>query len=701
MNVNSFGTKLQQIIVMILVVLLVTLIVFYGYLPDSYNYSVGSISESDIYAARTITDNYQTEYDAYAARTKVPAIFVRNNEVASDNIARVELFFSRIDDSRDKYSNNGEIDQFSATVAVDNLCTELNNEFGKEFDKEVIKVFFTANKSTYSYIEYKGTSIVELLMNGDITEVELENAIVSQIDSFKETNPSYSIYGDALQSVFSLLLQPNSVFDEDATEDAENNAYRAALENPVMIERGAKIVGAGDVITEHTYQLLSDLDLISDSGFDYFILARVAVYIVIVFMACVFYISVKEFDFSIDLSVFYILIITFLIPVAASIYLSEISQMLVIEVFFTAICAMYMGISASIIFSVTNLLMIWPIYHFDIEMVIVQLVAIFICSCVAGKTKNHFNSASIIILPTLASVVASLAFNFFSNSARNEYINSAMMTCLSVIGSLVIAVGLLPIYELFSKRVTPIRLIELSQPGNPLLKRLFIEASGTYQHSLMVANLADSAAEAIGADALFCKTASYFHDIGKLENPEYFTENQHDGKNIHDELSIMESVQIITSHTEAGVRLARKNKLPEAIIKVIDEHHGTTYPGYFYNKACEEARAQGLDMPDVNNFRYRGRIPSSKESAIIMLADTCEAALRSAGKTDLDSCEALIRKLVKGKIEQDQLVDSGLSFDDIEKIIKSFRNFYAGAFHERIKYPENDNQNTTKPSNFE
>ena len=118
MNVNSFGTKLQQIIVMILVVLLVTLIVFYGYLPDSYNYSVGSISESDIYAARTITDNYQTEYDANAARTKVPAIFVRNNEVASDNIARVELFFSRIDDSRDKYSNNGEIDQFSATVAV-------------------------------------------------------------------------------------------------------------------------------------------------------------------------------------------------------------------------------------------------------------------------------------------------------------------------------------------------------------------------------------------------------------------------------------------------------------------------------------------------------------------------------------------------------------------------------------------------------
>ena len=689
MNVNSFGTKLQQIIVMILVVLLVTLIVFYGYLPDSYNYSVGSISETDIYANRTITDNYQTEYEALAAKNKVAAIFVRKDDVATENTNRIETLFARINDTRERYSTNGEIDQFSSSVAVDNLCEELTSEFGKEFDKEMIKVLFSSNKSTYSYIEYKATSIVELLMAGNITEIELESAIVNQIDSFKETNPSYTVYGDALESVFLILLEPNSVFDEDATEDAENNAYRAALENPVIIERGAKIVGAGDVITEHTYQLLSDLDLISDTGFDYFILARVAAYIVIVFMACVFYISVKEFDFSIDLSVFYILIITFLIPVAASVYLSEISPMLVIEVFFTAICAMYMGISASIIFSVTNLLMIWPIYNFDIEMLFVQLVAIFICSCVAGKKKNHFNSASIIILPTLASVIAALAYNFFANSARSEYINSAMMTGLAVIGSLVISVGLLPIYELFSKRVTPIRLIELSQPGNPILKRLFIEASGTYQHSLMVANLADSAAEAIGADALFCKTASYFHDIGKLENPEYFTENQHDGKNLHDELSIMESVQIIISHTEAGVRLARKNKLPEAIIKVIDEHHGTTYPGYFYNKACEEARAQGLDMPDVNNFRYHGQIPSSKESAIIMLADTCEAALRSAGKIDPESCEALIRKLVKGKIEQDQLINSGLSFDDIEKIIASFKNFYAGAFHERIKYPEN------------
>ena len=205
---------------------------------------------------------------------------------------------------------------------------------------------------------------------------------------------------------------------------------------------------------------------------------------------------------------------------------------------------------------------------------------------------------------------------------------------------------------------------------------------------MMVANLADSAAEAIGADSLLCKVAAYYHDIGKLENPEYFTENQHGGVNPHDNLTVMESVAIITKHPEDGVKLAKKERLPNAIIKIIDEHHGTTYPSYFYRKAVEDAKARGLEPPDVANFRYRGHIPSSRESAIVMLADTCEAAVRSMKTSDVAGAEQLIRVLIKDKIDQDQLINSGLSFDDVEKIIIAFKQVYAGVFHERIKYPE-------------
>ena len=382
------------------------------------------------------------------------------------------------------------------------------------------------------------------------------------------------------------------------------------------------------------------------------------------------------------------MITTALITIGTSVYLSTISTLLCIIIFFAAVCATYLGTQNGIILSVMNLLFIWPLYSFDPELFFIKLVGIILCSIFAGRTDKIINNASLIFFPTIATIATSVAYNFLIGNTRGEYLNSVIFTFVSTIASLVAAIGLSPIFELVCNAASPVKLIALSQPGQHLMKRLFLEASGTHQHSMMVANLADSAAEAIGADSLLCKVAAYYHDIGKLENPEYFTENQHGGENPHDKLTIMESVAIITKHPEDGVKLAKKERLPNAIIKIIDEHHGTTYPSYFYKKAVEDAKARGLEPPDVNNFRYRGHIPSSRESAIVMLADTCEAAVRSMKTSDVSGAEQLIRVLIKDKNDQDQLINSGLSFDDVEKIIIAFKQVYAGVFHERIKYPE-------------
>ena len=332
-------------------------------------------------------------------------------------------------------------------------------------------------------------------------------------------------------------------------------------------------------------------------------------------------------------------------------------------------------------------MLIWPVYNFDAQLLFISVIVIISCAVFAGKSSRISSNASIILYPTIAAVTASLCYGFLNGATRDEFINSGVFSLISCIASLVAAVGLSPIYELLSNAASPVKLISLSQPGQHLLKRLFMEASGTYSHSMMVANLADSAAEAIGADALLCKVASYYHDIGKLEAPMYFTENQTDGNNPHDALPVMDSVKIITAHTEDGVKLAKKEHLPMPIINIIDEHHGNSVPAYFYYKACEEAKAKGLEPPDINNFRYKGHIPSSRESAVVMLADTTEAAVRSKKITTADGAEELIRTLVKDKIEHDQLINSGLSFDDIENIIRSFRQIYEGMFHESIKYP--------------
>jgi putative nucleotidyltransferase with HDIG domain len=382
------------------------------------------------------------------------------------------------------------------------------------------------------------------------------------------------------------------------------------------------------------------------------------------------------------------IMVTFMLPILASVYLAKFSALIIVSLFFTAIVSTYLGTRDGIILSVIETLMMWPLYNFDSEFIFVSVIGIIVTGTIAGKKNRTYNSASLIILPAIACVLSVVSYNAIFATTLRSFIESGVWTGVSAILSIILAIGVMPIVELFSKVVSPVKLIELSQPGNPLLKRLFLEAPGTYSHSMMVASLADAAADAIGADSLFCRVASYFHDIGKLENPNFFTENQVDGYNPHNDLTITDSVNIITAHTTDGVKLARKHHLPESFVKIIEEHHGNSYPGYFYYKACKEAEEAGLPAPDVNAFRYKGRIPSTRESAIIMISDTCEAAIRSNKLTDIVQIEELIRKLIKDKIDKDQLINSGLSFDDIEKIINAFKQVYAGTLHERIAYPQ-------------
>ncbi|MBR3462731.1 MAG: HDIG domain-containing protein [Saccharofermentans sp.] len=688
-NSKSAKPKLHQIITLVLAALTTIFMVFYGSLPEKYDYTVGSIAGQDIYAPRTFADIYETERKAKIARDTSPDIFVRSDKQSEESIDRVEDFFDLTNQER-KNVTQAKTTQSPLTPseASYQLSMNVKQTLDVDISSEEILPFFEMSNTTFTYIREKTTSIAELIMLGEINDEILVSRIDEQIDGFRESSPSYSKFADAMRAVLVAVLEPNTIYDEKATADSANNAYIAVMNEPVMIDKGTKLVNSGDIIDEHIYSNLDGLELIRESTFDFVILARVALYVLIVAAGCTVYLNIERKKLKVETPVFYLLVVTFLVTVGTSVYLSTISTLLCIVIFFATVCATYLGTQNGIILSIFNLLFIWPMYGFDPEIFFINLVGIILCSIFAGRTDKIINNAALIFFPTLATIATSFSYNFLIGNSRNEYLNSFVFTFVSCIASLVAAIGLSPIFELVSNAASPVKLISLSQPGQHLLKRLFLEASGTHQHSMMVANLADSAAEAIGADALLCKVAAYYHDIGKLENPEYFTENQHGGVNPHDSLTVMESVAIITKHPEDGVKLAKKERLPNAIIKIIDEHHGTTYPSYFYRKAVEDAKARGLEPPDINNFRYRGHIPSSRESAIVMMADTCEAAVRSMKTNDVSGAEQLIRVLIKDKIDQDQLINSGLSFDDIEKIIIAFRQVYAGVFHERIKYPE-------------
>jgi len=217
---------------------------------------------------------------------------------------------------------------------------------------------------------------------------------------------------------------------------------------------------------------------------------------------------------------------------------------------------------------------------------------------------------------------------------------------------------------------------------------MVIEAPGTYHHSLMVGNLAEAAASAIGANPLLAKVSAYFHDVGKLLKPEYFSENEEYGKSFHQGLNPSMSTLIIMSHVKDGIDLARKYKLPEVIIDILKEHHGTSLVYYFYKKA-EKSAAEG-DTVGEENYRYKGPSPRSKESGIVLLADAVEAASRSLDKPTPARVENLVREIINDKIQDRQLDACELTFREISTIADTFTRVITAAYHSRTKYPKDD-----------
>jgi putative nucleotidyltransferase with HDIG domain len=234
--------------------------------------------------------------------------------------------------------------------------------------------------------------------------------------------------------------------------------------------------------------------------------------------------------------------------------------------------------------------------------------------------------------------------------------------------------------------MTDVTLMEYMDPNNDLLRRLTIEAPGTYQHSVVVGNLAEAAALAIGANGLFCRAATLYHDVGKIATSQYFTENQLGEVNIHQLLTPQESAQVIMAHVAEGVALGREAGLPEPIIDIIKEHHGTTLVYYFYRKQVEKMGGDPSKL-DEREFRYAGPKPRTKESGIIMIADSFEAASRSLEKVNEETLTELIERIVREKVDDGQFDQCFLTFAELSIVKRVLVKTLLAAVHSRVKYP--------------
>ena len=300
------------------------------------------------------------------------------------------------------------------------------------------------------------------------------------------------------------------------------------------------------------------------------------------------------------------------------------------------------------------------------------------------------------------SAILSLSTGILVSSNFSDVLLKSGITVVGGLLSGIFALGILPFLEGTFNEVTTLKLLELSNPNNPLLKKLLMEAPGTYHHSMLVANIAEMAAEEVGANSVITRIGCYYHDIGKTERPYFFGENQMGGDNPHNNIAPNLSAMIIKSHVKDGLELAKKYNLPKVIQDIIVEHHGKTLVKYFYYTMKNNA-----DDPNEikeKDYMYEGPIPSSKEAGIVMLADSVEAAVRSIKESNKDKINDMVNSIIDDKLSSGQLNNCDLTLKDIEKIRACFLTALNSIYHQRVEYPKEkikDLNDENKDNEFE
>lgn len=291
----------------------------------------------------------------------------------------------------------------------------------------------------------------------------------------------------------------------------------------------------------------------------------------------------------------------------------------------------------------------------------------------------------------IAITVGAYALAIFGLQLRNvdfPLLSSLGAAVASTVIGAILAIGFLPVFEWFTGITSDQTLLGWTDTNRPLLRRLAMEAPGTYSHTMQVANLAETAAEAIGANSLLCRVGMYYHDIGKMLKPQYFIENQHGGTNPHDRLDPVTSAAVVREHVVEGIRLARKEKVPPSVVDFIAEHHGDQTISFFYRKAKEAAEERDAEPPDVKKFRYPGPKPRTRETAIAMLADSTESATRALQDPTEDRIRELVKNLFASRVQGGQLDDSPLTLKDLSTLERHFSRTLSSIHHQRIDYPE-------------
>ena len=620
---------------------------------NTETYVLGSIAKNDVIAYKdlTYTKNILDDELKQKIEKNTTPEYDRLEDVSKVELDKLEQFFQNLNslDLNDKETVSDFIKLYSLKLSVKDVLNLGINKSVKYY-----LYLYNILDEVYQVGIYRESDFEKILANKEIVLTEQENKLLKN------------------------FIKPNLQINRAKTLQKIEKNMEMMRNSVVKIHKGDLILKEGSVITDSIYNDLDHLGYINAKDSIIRILGGLLTFIIASFIFIS--LSISKFKENFDSKEFYpIFITTIIINFGYYLFMDKLNinylaPLLLLPTVSSILYKEYMFVFSLVSYN----------YFFIIEdlkwmsvILLLSILAIYINSKVTSRNEIVRNSIYLGLIQSIFTFAVGISLNY----ELLQIIPNIIYSVLSGVLTGVFSLGLLPYFENSFNILTNMKLLELSNFSNKLLKELLLIAPGTFHHSIMVGALSEAGAEAIGANAILCRVASYYHDIGKMKRPKYFVENQQGITNPHNNLKPQISALIITSHRKDGYILGKQYGLPKEILDIILEHHGTTLVQYFYYKALESG-----DAILEKDFRYAGPRPRSKESGVIMLADTIEAAVRATSDKRMESIEKLVRYLIKSKVEDGQLNDCGMTFEEIEKVTQSFLNILKGIYHERIKY---------------
>lgn len=674
-SINIRNDKSKRIFIFTLVFFLTFFILITTVAPKKYNLSVGDIASADIKAPMEIIDEKATEERIQEVISKVDKQYTLKSEIEVDAKQKVQELFNKIS----------------------NLNSTSNDENYKLLTIKKIQGFELTDAEYTLILQLKSDEATEIgWLLSDIISKVYETNIEDQNDSqiLDAKNKAYKLveekeYSSELEMVLDKILdtqiKPNFFYDKEKTEALQREALKNLPKE--TIKKGQIIVSEGEPITEKQLEILNEIGYLDSDGENGFLLTYImlGIFILITLILQYAYLYLDRREIYNNTNMIIMISVINLISLLIARGLTMISPYLIPLACAPILVTLLVDMKTSIVFNTLNIFLISVIVEFSPQIIILGIVSVLVGATSLKKMQQRNDILYSSIYIGIVNVIVCISSGLLLTNNFKEVFSSTGFVALGAFVSGVLALGFLPFFETIFDVVTNVKLLELSNPNHPLLKRLLMEAPGTYHHSIMVANLAEVAAEQVGGNPVVARIGAYYHDIGKIKRPYFFGENQIRKENPHDKITPNLSTLIITSHTKDGIDLAKEYNIPKVIQDLIEQHHGTTLVKYFYYTM--KNNSEKPEEVNEEDFRYPGPTPSSKEAGILMLADSVEAAVRSIQEPTKGKIEEMVNNIIKDKLYSEQLVNCDLTFKDIEVIRKSFLKVITGIYHQRIEYP--------------